>query len=168
MRANPEKLLLLSVFVALASMIICGCGQTARDSVSTSSRSALSSQVVAPRQFIKAAQTICRRGNNERGQRGNALLERRAKETGEGLGLVGEFEVVQKVVAPSLDKEVGQLERIGLPREMAYEAEALFETLRVVLHEVEAEGLYAWQSAKLLRPFRNRAKVFGLESCVLN
>lgn len=95
-------------------------------------------------------------------------MERRAEETGESLGLVGEFEMVQKVIAPSLSREIDRLEKIGLPRGHAYEAEALWQTLRIVLSEVEAEGLYAWRSAMLLRPFRNRAKMFGLDSCVVN
>jgi hypothetical protein len=69
---------------------------------------------------------------------------------------------------PSLRKEIEQLEAIGLPKGEVYEAEALWQTLRIVVHEVEAEGLYAWRSAKLLPAFRNRAKQFGLEKCVLN
>jgi len=97
-----------------------------------------------------------------------ALLKRRADETGEGLGLVGEFEVVQKVLVPSLKREIDELEAVGLPEKQAYEAEAVWQTFRIVLHEVEAEGLYAWRSAKLLRPFRNRAKPFGLDFCLVN
>jgi len=124
--------------------------------------------MVAPQRFIKAAKGICRRANNERAVDGSAFLKRRAEETEESLGLVGEFEMVQRVVSPSLAKEVTRLENIGLPREQAYEAEALWQTLRIVLHEVEVEGIYAWRSAKLLQPFRNRARPFGLDSCVVN
>jgi hypothetical protein len=117
---------------------------------------------------MKAAKAICIRANDERGKAGSVFLERRAEETQESLGLVGEFEMVQTVIAPSLSREIDRLEKIGLPRGHAYEAEALWQTLRIVLNAVEVEGLYAWRSAKLLRPFRNRAKAFELDSCVIN
>jgi hypothetical protein len=148
---------------------IYGCGQAREDSAPSSSpRSAQGPEVIEPARFVKAAKAICTKANKERGRAGGVLLARRTKETGENPGLVGEFEMVQKVIAPSLSREIDRLEKIGLPRGHAYEAEALWQTLRTVLNEVEVEGLYAWHSAKLLRPFRNRAKMFKLEFCVVN
>ena len=111
---------------------------------------------------------ICLKASKERGEAEGAFLDKRTEETGESPGLAGTFEMVQKAVAPSLSREIDHLEQIGLPRGHVYEGEALWQTLRIVLDEVEAEGLYAWRSAKLLRPFRNRAKMFGLEHCVVN
>jgi hypothetical protein len=154
----------LALYIALAttvSIYIYGCGQAKEDS-------AHGPDVVPPAQFMRAAKAICQRANDERGEKGSAFLKQRAKETGQGLGLVGEVEMVQKVVAPSLSREVDRLEGIGLPRGRAYDAEALWQTLRIVSQEVEIEGIYAWRSAKLLWPFRNRAKSFGLDSCVIN
>jgi hypothetical protein len=98
----------------------------------------------------------------------NAFYERRARETGEPLGVVGAVEAVPKLVVPSLRDELQELEAIGLPKEEAYEAEAVWQTLRTVMHEIEDEGIYAWRSAKLLPPFRNRARQFGLQGCVVN
>lgn len=117
---------------------------------------------------MKAAKAICLRANVERGKAEGVFLDRRTEETGESPGLAGSFEMVQTAVAPSLSREIDRLEKIGLPRGHVYEGEALWQTLRIVLNEVEVEGLYAWRSAKLLRPFRNRARAFGLDTCVVN
>lgn len=160
--------LALAILLALALLAINGCGQAEWQAADASSQSPSTPKMISREHFVKAARSVCRRGNDERGEKGSALLERRAEETGESVGLVGELELVQKVIAPSLGKEIDQLEELGLPREEAYEAEALWQTLRIVLHEVEVEGIYAWRSAKLLRPFRNRAKPFGLQFCVVN
>lgn len=139
-----------------------------REAGSTPGHTGNNPEMVAPQQFARVAKAICQRANDEREEKGTAFLERRADETGESLGLVGEVEMIQKVVAPSLDQEIDQLERIGLPKGHAYEAEVLWQTLRIVLHEVEVEGIYAWRSAKLLRPFRNRARPFDLDFCIAN
>lgn len=124
--------------------------------------------IVSLQRFRKDARAICKAANEERSDQAIALLERRAEETGEPLGTVGEFEVVRNVVVPSLRREIEELEQIGLPSGKPYEAEALWQTLRIVLYEVEAEGIYAWRSAKLLPTFRNRARPFGLELCIVN
>ncbi len=124
--------------------------------------------MVSREQFVNQAKRICDRANEERGKEMEAFLQRRARETGEQVGLVGEVEAIQAVMVPSLRREIPRLESIGLPRGEAYEAEAIWQTLWIVLHEVEVEGIYAWRSAKILRPFKNRAHGFGLSLCVLN
>ncbi|HET9678154.1 MAG TPA: hypothetical protein VFP21_11700, partial [Solirubrobacterales bacterium] len=65
-------------------------------------------------------------------------------------------------------RELKELEAIGLPEGKAYEGEAVVQTLSTVVHEVEVEGIYAWRSAKLLPPFRNRSHKFGLDGCIVN
>jgi hypothetical protein len=125
-------------------------------------------QIVSRGEFMRRTSAICARASSDRARELSAFLTRRSQQASESLGPVGEFEMVRKVVTPSLRREIGQLEKIGLPNENGYEAEALWQTLRIVLHEVEIEGLYAWRSAKLLIAFRNRAKMFGLESCLVN
>jgi hypothetical protein len=152
--------------VALAIAILSGCGDGKGDG--TSSASPGRPSIVAPDQFVAKAKSICASANEERSDDGLAFLERRERETGEPLGLIGEFEVVRQVVAPSLWREIERLEAIGLPKGKVSEAEAIWQTLRIVAHEVEVEGLYAWRSAKLLPAFRNRAKQFGLDNCVIN
>lgn len=160
---------LLCGLALIAGPAICGCGRSGGGvSDDTSAQPKAGAVMITPKRFSERAQAICRHGNEERGQRATTLLERRAEETGESLGLVGEFEQVQGVLVPSLAKEIRRLEMIGLPEKRAYEAEALWQTLRIVLHEVEVEGLYAWRSATLLRPFRKRARPFGLDSCIVN
>jgi hypothetical protein len=155
----------LAVALMACLIYLLGC---ATDGADTSSTSAQGPFVVTKSLFIKRAKAICASANEERNEDSLAFMERREKATGEPLGLAGSFEVVRLVVAPSLRSEIKRLEGIGLPKGAVYEAEALWQTLRTVLHEVEAEGLYAWRSAKLLPAFRNRAKQFGLQACVIN
>jgi hypothetical protein len=123
--------------------------------------------VVPSEKFASRAKVVCSRGNEERNKASVALLERRARETGESLALAGEFEVVQKVVVPSLRKVAGELEGIGLPRGKAYAAEAWWQTLRAAINELELKGMDAWR-AEYLRPFRQRASALGLEYCIVN
>lgn len=124
--------------------------------------------VVSRQAFVDTAKRICKRANDQRNRESITFLERRAQATGEPLGTVGGVELVQEVVVPSLRREVGLLEEIGFPKGKAYDIEALWQTLRIALHEVETEGIYAWRSAKLLPAFRNQARPFGLELCISN
>jgi hypothetical protein len=75
---------------------------------------------------------------------------------------------VPRLIVPYLRRTSRELVDIGLPEDHAYEAEALWQTLKNILRKVEDEGMYAWRSATLLPPFRNHAKPFGLQNCVLN
>jgi hypothetical protein len=119
-------------------------------------------------QFEKKAKAICDRYTEERGELAEDFYERRQRETGATQEVVGAVEMINVVMVPTLRRELNELEAIGLPEGKAYDAEAIWQTLRTVLHEVEAEGIYAWRSAKLLPPFRNRSHKFGLDGCIIN
>lgn len=160
------RILHAALLVAVAVVAMAGCGEG--DSTTSSSTSAKYPEVIPRAQFVRQAKQTCEAYKKELGDEMNAFYERRAQETGESLGLVGAVEAIPEVIVPSLRRELDELEAIGLPKGEAYEAEAVWQTLRTVLHEVEAEGIYAWRSAKLMPPFRNRAKPFGLQYCVVN
>ena len=167
-RRPISKIGFIALLLGLGMTCAMGCGGESGHDSSALAASADSARLIPPQDFLRDAEAICNAGNSERSEDGLAFFERRKDETGEPLGLVGNFEVVHKVIVPSLRREIGQLESIGLPRGEAYEAESLWQTLHIVLHEVEVEGLYAWRSAKLLTAFHHRAKQFGLQSCVVN
>jgi hypothetical protein len=119
-------------------------------------------------QFEKKAKEICERAEEERAKGVEAFYDRRQRETGATQEVVGSMEVINVVVVPTLKRELRELETIGLPKGSAYEGEAVTQTLSTVVHEVEVEGIYAWRSAKLLPPFRNRSHKFGLDGCIVN
>jgi hypothetical protein len=119
-------------------------------------------------QYEKKAKAICERVGEERQKELGAFYKRRQRETGATQEVVGTFEGINKVVVPTLKRELKELEAIGLPEGKAYEGEAVLQTLSTVVHEVEVEGEYAWRSAKLLPPFRNRSHKFGLDNCIVN
>jgi hypothetical protein len=159
----------LAVSGAMAVVALASCGGGDGGTAASTPASGSGAPPIVPRaQFVKQAKAICDRFNEQRNDEISAFYERRADETGEGLGAVGAVEAIPEVVVPTLRQELAKLEAIGLPEGEAYEAEAGWQTLRTVLHEVEAEGIYAWRSAKLLPPFRNRVRQFGLDSCVIN
>jgi hypothetical protein len=156
-----SRLIQIAASIAVIAFAGCGGGGSGAGDIT-------GPKTVGRGQFVTQAKQICDRANEERQKGMEAFLERRARETGEQIGLAGEVEAIPAVMVPTLRKEIRQLEAIGLPRGEAYEAEAIWQTLRIVLHEVEVEGIYAWRSAKILRPFKNRAHGFGLSLCVLN
>jgi len=119
-------------------------------------------------QYEKKAKEICERVGEERGKGVEAFYERRQRETGATQEVVGSMELINVVVVPTLKRELRELEAIGLPEGAAYDGEAVVQTLSTVVHEVEVEGIYAWRSAKLLPPFRNRSHKFGLDGCIIN
>lgn len=119
-------------------------------------------------QFERKAKAICDRVGEERAKEVEAFYQRRQRETGATQEVVGSMEVINVVVVPTLRRELRELEAIGLPEGAAYEGEAVTQTLSTVVHEVEVEGIYAWRSAKLLPPFRNRSHKFGLDACIVN
>lgn len=157
-------LLLLALALALLTGMGCGRG----GDTTASSSPARYPAIIPSAQFVKKAKAICEAAKERMGDEISAFYERRAKETGESNGLVGSVEAISEVVVPTLRKQLEELEAIGLPKGAVYEAEAVWQTFRTVLHEVEAEGIYAWRSAKLLPPFRNRAKQFELDNCIVN
>jgi hypothetical protein len=152
----------LAVCAIGLALALGGCGQ---DDATTASRYP---QMIPRSQFVKRAKAICRASTERLNREMTAFYAMRSRETEESEGLVGAVEAVPEVIVPSLSRELGELKAIGLPEGEAYEAEAALQTLATVLHEVEAEGIYAWRSAKLLPPFRNRARPFGLQQCVVN
>lgn len=162
--APLRRLSLLALAVVLVA--VAGCGG---DGDTTASSSAGRYPAIVPRaQFVKEAKAICEAAEKKMGDEVSAFYERRARETGESPGLVGAVEAIRVVVVPALRRQLEELEAIGLPKGEAYEAEAVWQTFATVVHEVEAEGIYAWRSAKLLPPFRNRAKQFELDGCIVN
>ena len=166
-RPREITLLRLSLLLALVALVTgVGCGGGGD---TTASRASSRYPAIVPRaEFVKEAKAICEAAKETMGEEGSAFYEMRAKETGEPLGSVGAVEAIPEVVVPTLRKQLEQLEEIGLPKGEAYAAEAVWQTFRTVLREVEAEGIYAWRSAKLLPPFRNRAKQFELDGCIAN
>lgn len=162
--SKMDRSWLLAVLLALA---LAGCGEGSSGG-QTAAQGQPTTRILPEQQFIQRAKAICAAAQKKMGEESKALLEQRASETGEPFGLVGEVEAVPETVVPMLRRELRELKALGLPEGKAYEAEALWQTIGIVLHEVEVEGIYAWRSAKLLVPFRNRAKPFDLEHCILN
>ncbi|HWN73708.1 MAG TPA: hypothetical protein VNN15_07875 [Solirubrobacterales bacterium] len=119
-------------------------------------------------QYEKKAKAICDHYTELRGERVEAFYERRQRETGATQEVVGAMELINVIVVPTLKRELGELEAIGLPEGKAYDGEAVVQTLSTVVHEVEVEGIYAWRKSKLLPPFRNRSHKFGLDNCIIN
>jgi hypothetical protein len=148
--------------------VLTGCGAKDDESPSEAITTSDFPRIVSRAEFVDKAKAICDKASEGREDDVSAFYERRSEETGESLGVVGAVEAIPEVIVPSLRRELNELESVGLPRGEAYEAEAIWQTLRTVLVEVEVEGIYAWRSAKLLPPFRNRATPFGLQYCVVN
>lgn len=153
------------VCIALLASTLAGCGDGGSGGQTTQQQGG---QILPEQQFVRRAKAICAGAQKKMGEESKAFLERRADETGEAFGVVGQVDVVPEVVVPTLRRELRELEALGLPEGKVYEAEGLWQTMRIVLHEVEVEGRYAWRTAKLLVPFYNRAKPFGLRGCILS
>ncbi len=149
---------------ALITLLLVGCGGGDSDTSAETRYPPL-----IPRgQYEKKAKAICERVGEERAEGVEDFYEMRAKETGATQEVVGSMELINVVVVPTLKRELRELEAIGLPEGKAYDGEAVVQTLSTVVHEVEVEGIYAWRSAKLLPPFRNRSHKFGLDGCIVN
>jgi hypothetical protein len=158
------KRLCLIALGVVALLVGAGCGGGDGDTAAESPYPPL----VPRAEFVKKAKAICDRYNEERGEDVEAFYERRQRETGATQEVVGAVELINVIVVPSLRRELKQLEAIGLPEGDAYDGETIWQTLSTVVHEVEVEGIYAWRSAKLLPPFRNRSHQFGLDGCIVN
>jgi hypothetical protein len=163
MRGPAIRRLVAAIGMA-ALLAFAGCGDGDGDTTAASSYPPL-----IPRgQYEKKAKAICDRVGEERSKGVEAFYERRQRETGATQEVVGAMELINVVVVPTLKRELRELEAIGLPEGKAYDGEAVVQTLSTVVHEVEVEGIYAWRSAKLLPPFRNRSHKFGLDGCIVN
>jgi hypothetical protein len=158
----------LVVVGVLLTVGLTACSSVGDEGETTAAASRGKPSLIPRARFERESKAICAASQQEINDGINALYAQRAKETGEPEGIVGTVEAIRLVVVPSLQDLLRRLEAVGLPEDDVYEAEAMWQTLRTITHEVEAEGIYAWRSAKLLPPFRNRSKQFGLQQCVVN
>jgi hypothetical protein len=153
------------VLVAFLALLLASCGNGGSGEQTQGQPSA---QILPKQQFVNRAKAICAAARKRMGEGSEAFLKRRADETGEAFGAVGQVDVVPEVVVPTLRRELRELEALGLPEGEAYAVETLWQTFGTVLHEVEVEGRYIWRTAKVLVPFHNQAKPFGLQGCIVN
>jgi hypothetical protein len=149
------------VALGMALLAFAGCGGSDSDTTAYP-------PLIPRAQFEKKAKAICDHYTELRGERVEAFYERRQRETGATQEVVGAMELINVVVVPTLKRELKELGAIGLPKGDAYDGEAVMQTLSTVIDEVEVEGIYAWRSAKLLPPFRNRSHEFSLDDCIIN
>src|SRR4051794_1303233 len=109
------------------ALLIGGCGQggaTGAPPSGTATGGPLTGpKIVSRKRFEQGSKAICARANKQRAKEEEAFLVRRAQESGESIGLVGEMEMMREVMAPSLRSELEALEAVGLPKGGAYEAE---------------------------------------------
>jgi hypothetical protein len=150
-----------------ALLVIGGCGGgDGSGSSSTTVSSVSGPSIVSRSRFIDDTHALCKKWKVKINRGLKNIYARRSKETGEPLGAVGTIESMRLVIVPSMKLEVAEFEEVGLPKGETYEAEEVWQSVRNIIHKIEAEGIYAWQRESLLFPYRKVAKEFQLQNCL--
>jgi hypothetical protein len=154
--------------VVAVAMFGCGSGDDATGSGDGSTAASFpSAPSVVPRQkFIDDTHDLCKKWKIKINRGLKTIYAQREKETGEALGLVGTVESMRLVIVPSMKLELEEFEAVGLPKEEAYDAEVVWNSVRTIIHKIELEGITAWTRESLLFPYRKVAKKFELQNCL--
>lgn len=155
---------MVAVLVSLAA-VLSACGGEDQEEATAATTKAPS---IVPRgRFEKESRAICARTKEQLSKEMTDFVARRADENGETFGALGQNEAVVKVMAPSLRREIEQLEAVGLPFGDAINAEMMWQGLKVALHDLEVEGDFAARRENLFFPFRRYARHYGMRLCVV-
>lgn len=144
---------LLAALVAI-SVIVAGCGS---DSSSSSS--------LSKAEFIKQADKICEKGNEEN----NTEFEEFAKEHNlsekkEPSKAVQE-EAISEIVAPGVKKQIEEIDALGAPEGDEKKVEAMVGAVEEGVEEIEANPAVLIEGKNPLAKGSKLAKEYGLKTC---
>jgi hypothetical protein len=144
---------------AFATMVAAaGCGGDSGNGTTTAS--------IDKAEFVKRANAICTEGQ-EKLQTGFEALTH--EQSASSSVAAKEEEWVNRVVAPSISQEVGELRALGTPRHDGGRVEALLAAVEDGLQKLKADPKSVLAtSAKKFAVAIGRAEAYGLDACAQN
>jgi hypothetical protein len=149
-----KRFIALLAALAAIAMIVVGCG--GGDSSSSS---------LSKAEFIKQADAICEKGNEEN----NTEFEEFAKEHNlsekkEPSKAVQE-EAISEIVAPGVKKQIEEIDALGAPEGDEKKIEAMVGAVEEGVEEIEADPAVLIEGKNPLAKGSKLAKEYGLKTC---
>ena len=143
---------LLAALVAI-SVIVAGCGS---DSSSSSS--------LSKAEFIKQADKICEKGDEENEAEVEKFVEDNNVNTSKPTKKQQE-EVITEVVAPNVQGQIEKIDALGAPEGDEKKIEAMVGAVEEGVEELEAEPAKLVEGKNPLAKGSKLAKEYGLKTC---
>jgi hypothetical protein len=148
---------LIAVLAALVAIlvVVAGCGGGS-DSSSSSS--------ITKAQFIKQADAICEKGDEESSEEVEKFVEDNNVNTNKPTKKQQE-EVVTQVVAPNVQGQIEEIDALGAPEGDEAKIEAMVDAVEEGVEEIEAEPTKLIEGKNPLAKGSKLAKEYGLKTC---
>lgn len=138
--------------LAALSLIIVGCGG-GDDSTASLTKA----------QYIKQANAICKKGEEERA----ALLQSATENVNREFTDAEKEKVVMTVFVPPYRKTIKELKALGLPEGDEEKAEAIVKAMEESAKKIEAEPLKGLEDISQFEEPNKLASDYGLTNCVV-
>lgn len=151
-----SKLIAVSAALVAILVIVAGCGGGS-DSSSSSS--------ITKAQFIKQADAICEKGDEETNKEVEEFVaENNLSEKKEPTKAQQE-ELVSQVVAPNVQGQIEEIDALGTPEGDEAKIEAMVGAVEEGVEEIEADPTTLIEGKNPLGKGSKLAKEYGLKSC---
>jgi uncharacterized protein with von Willebrand factor type A (vWA) domain len=150
---------LIAVLAAFAAILLVavGCGGGSDSSSDSSS--------ISKAQFIKQADAICEKGNEEN----EAEFEEFAKENGlsekQEPTKAQQEEAISEIVAPGVQKQIDEIDALGAPEGDEKQIEAMVAAVEEGVEEIEEDPGSLTEGKNPLAKGSKLAKEYGLKTC---
>jgi hypothetical protein len=169
-----RKLALIAIFVLTAAFAGCGDDGSADETTSTEAGSSIS-QVdttveaggIDKAQFVKQAETVCRRVRLQMGQELEALLDENQPASGTISDRRGYELARDPIFLPGIETHIEELQALGAPQGDAVKVEAMLAALQEGAEAGAQDNVKTFEqfSSQFTR-FDKLARSYGIEGCV--
>jgi hypothetical protein len=150
-----RKLVLPLGLLALALLVV-GCGGGSSSSGESGS--------LSKSELIKQGDAICKKGEEELEAEANEFAQDHGLDTNKPTKAQQE-EVIQKVVAPAIQKQAEELRQLGIPSGEEGAVEEILDSLEKGTKELEEEPGKLLQGTNPVAKASNLAKQYGFSNC---
>jgi hypothetical protein len=147
----------IALLAALAaiSMIAVGCGGS--DSTDSSS--------ITKAQFIKQADAICEKGNEENEAEFEEFAEEKNLSENKEPTKAQQEEAITDIVAPGVQKQIEEIDALGAPEGDEKQVEAIVTSVEEGVEEIEEDPSSLIKGENPLGKGSKLAKEYGLKAC---
>ncbi|HET9593174.1 MAG TPA: hypothetical protein VFP17_09690 [Solirubrobacterales bacterium] len=151
-----SKLIAVLAAAAAILMIVAGCGGGSDSSSDSAS--------LSKAQFIKQADAICEKGDEEANEEVEAFAEENNVNTSKPTKKQQE-DVITEVVAPNVQGQVEEISELGAPEGDEKQIEAMVDAVEEGVEELEADPSKLIEGKNPLGKGSKLAKEYGLKAC---
>jgi hypothetical protein len=164
---TSSKKLCLGLIVILVGLFVAGCGGGGdEDSQAASEEVSVDTGTLSKTEFIKQADGICQKGNEEVQAGVEAVVQKYGKqEYAEPLLVAKAPELVNTVLAPSFEKQIDQILDLGAPEGDEAEVSGILTAMSDIVDDAEERPKDFARNSDPFQASAQLAQNYGLKVC---